>query len=958
MVFLVGLHDSDADNTLRWVSGQNVDLNMFNIGFDSIGDHKEDFVRVYLDSTNGGAWGDVGAYSGDLPEYGLIETPFIRRGDSAYVIVQGPTWEEAEANAVKLGGHLVTINDAAENKFIADTFLGEGFQDLWIGLSRTVSSSSWQWIDKSNLSYANWNSEYGTATNEDKRNYSFIRWFSDSNDSRGHLKGQWDNFSSSGEFMSSNRVDGGIAEIKLDPNNTPTGTPTLSGTLKVGSTLTIDKSPIKDKDNYEGWTPTYSYKWEVSSDSGKTWKELTSSDAKDGNSSYKLTSAEVGKSIRGVVSYMDGYGTNETVRTDSSSLNLSDWSLVAHMSNTGGMFDGDGNLKSDYSYGSFVSSPEDATSDFQRSFAANDSTRILFATGDGSLWAITDYSKLRELIDLREGSFDANIDFVLYRDGILQSSKGNVLSRDGGNEDPWISVSGGHYDGIKSDAIIWGEADYWGLGGDYSGAHSNLKNKHGGINVYISTIQNSSPTGTPTLSGTLKVGSTLTIDKSPIKDKDNYEGWTPTYSYKWEVSSDSGKTWKELTSSDAKDGNSSYKLTSAEEGKSIRGVVTYMDGYGTNETVRTTASSAIQSVSTPTYSISTSESSVNEGDSFTTTVTTKNVADGTTLYWKLSGTGVNSKDFSSGSLEGSGTVKNGKLTFSHTVASDSLTEGDEKVTITLYDASKKSVGTSSVTIKDTSKTPVKPGVKTDISDLTKTISLNESGSTYSWNAQLTTKPTDDVVVTYKSSDATEGLFSNGKDTISLTFTSANWNQSQKVTIKGVDDDVNDGDIKFTVSGTAKSRLDQTYWGQNSKEPLVLDSLSFTTVDDDKPDVVKGTDENDKLTGGSGASDVYGKDGNDLIYGGKGKDRLWGGYGDDIAYGQEGDDKVYGEQGDDFLYGDAGNDYLLGGDGQDELYGGSGDDVLDGKEEGDKMYGGEGSDTYYVDNKDDYVSDAG
>jgi len=49
---------------------------------------------------------------------GIAEIPFIRRGDSAYVIVQGPTWEEAEANAVKLGGHLVTINDAAENKWL------------------------------------------------------------------------------------------------------------------------------------------------------------------------------------------------------------------------------------------------------------------------------------------------------------------------------------------------------------------------------------------------------------------------------------------------------------------------------------------------------------------------------------------------------------------------------------------------------------------------------------------------------------------------------------------------------------------------------------------------------------------------------------------------------------------------------------------------------------------------
>ena len=52
----------------------------------------------------------------------LAESKFIRRGDSAYVIVEGPTWEEAEANANKLGGHLVTINDADENQWLVDTF--------------------------------------------------------------------------------------------------------------------------------------------------------------------------------------------------------------------------------------------------------------------------------------------------------------------------------------------------------------------------------------------------------------------------------------------------------------------------------------------------------------------------------------------------------------------------------------------------------------------------------------------------------------------------------------------------------------------------------------------------------------------------------------------------------------------------------------------------------------------
>ena len=43
----------------------------------------------------------------------------------------------------------------------------------------------------------------------------------------------------------------GLAEIPLAPNKAPTGTPTLTGDFKVGKTIRIDASPIKDTDNHE-----------------------------------------------------------------------------------------------------------------------------------------------------------------------------------------------------------------------------------------------------------------------------------------------------------------------------------------------------------------------------------------------------------------------------------------------------------------------------------------------------------------------------------------------------------------------------------------------------------------------------------------------------------------------------------------------------------------------------------
>ncbi|MCP9878050.1 bluetail domain-containing putative surface protein, partial [Cyanobium sp. A2C-AMD] len=111
----------------------------------------------------------------------------------------------------------------------------------------------------------------------------------------------------------------GIAEIKLAPNNTPTGTPALSGTTKVGQVITIDKTPVQDADNFTGYTPTYNYSFEVSNDNGTTWTKLTTTDATDNNSTYTLTTAEVGKKVRGVVSYLDGYGTQESIASAASS---------------------------------------------------------------------------------------------------------------------------------------------------------------------------------------------------------------------------------------------------------------------------------------------------------------------------------------------------------------------------------------------------------------------------------------------------------------------------------------------------------------------------------------------------------------------------------------------------------------------------------------------------------------
>ena len=314
-LYWMGLY-KDAANTWRFSTGDplvyqnwtptNLDGNQYRPDGQRYGTIQVQKSALYqYDASKGetwqayadGVWGPDGDSS---PEgrWGITETPFIRRGDSAYVIVKGPTWEEAEANAVKLGGHLVTINDAAENQWIYQSF-GIG---KWIGLTDKATEGSFKWASGESVTFTNW--APGEPSNSgDIQDYVWIQY----------APGIWD------DLQNDPNVNMGIAEIKLAPNNPLSGTPTLSGTSKSGQVITIDKTPIQDADNFSGYSVPYNYNWEVSTD-GTTWTKLTSTDATDNNSTYTLTSAEVGKKVRGVVSYLDGYGTNESVASTGSSL--------------------------------------------------------------------------------------------------------------------------------------------------------------------------------------------------------------------------------------------------------------------------------------------------------------------------------------------------------------------------------------------------------------------------------------------------------------------------------------------------------------------------------------------------------------------------------------------------------------------------------------------------------------
>lgn len=119
--------------------------------------------------------------------------------------------------------------------------------------------------------------------------------------------------------------------------------------------------------------------------------------------------------------------------------------------------------------------------------------------------------------------------------------------------------------------------------------------------------------------------------------------------------------------------------------------------------------------------------------------------------------------------------------------------------------------------------PIDPEVVvTPVSGLT----TSEMGGTATFSIVLATMPRSPVVVLISSSDVGEGTVSPS----TVSFTSANWDAPQVVTVTGVDDIAADGMQAFTVITSAASSADPDY------SLMPVDDVAVINIDDDTPGV--------------------------------------------------------------------------------------------------------------------------
>lgn len=120
------------------------------------------------------------------------------------------SWDNAEANAIAAGGHLVTINDAAEEAWLRVEF--GSAPRFWIGFNDRASEGTWAWSSGEAVSYANWddgepnNSPTASGDGED---FAVLNWVA--------ATGAWNDWDHQrGDYPKCNPING-IVEINSIP---------------------------------------------------------------------------------------------------------------------------------------------------------------------------------------------------------------------------------------------------------------------------------------------------------------------------------------------------------------------------------------------------------------------------------------------------------------------------------------------------------------------------------------------------------------------------------------------------------------------------------------------------------------------------------------------------------------------------------------------------------------------
>lgn len=126
---------------------------------------------------------------------------------------------------------------------------------------------------------------------------------------------------------------------------------------------------------------------------------------------------------------------------------------------------------------------------------------------------------------------------------------------------------------------------------------------------------------------------------------------------------------------------------------------------------------------------------------------------------------------------------------------------------------------------------------------------DENGRTDTFTIQLDSQPTSKVTITITSSILSEGQVS----TETVPFTQGNWNNLKTITVTGIPDGIEDGDVLYEITGTATSD-DPEFEGLvmppvsviNLNDPVPIATDDFPPVDGYSPIIIPVLDNDSAL----------------------------------------------------------------------------------------------------------------
>ncbi|MBD2636851.1 hypothetical protein H6G52_15900 [Limnothrix sp. FACHB-881] len=273
---------------------------------------------------------------------------------------------------------------------------------------------------------------------------------------------------------------------------------------------------------------------------------------------------------------------------------------------------------------------------------------------------------------------------------------------------------------------------------------------------------------------------------------------------------------------------------------SVAGAAPLSITSGTNQDNEDLFGDTITRTSQPTVNLSVSSTSGSEAATTAITVTataSAAVVGAQTVALAVTGTNITAGDYtlSNTTITIPDGATTGSVTF--TVADDALVEGTETATLTISTPSSGialgTTTTANVTITDNDTA----GVTLSKS----TVAVAEGGATDTYTAVLTSQPTSNVTV---------NLAPNAQLTTSspaLTFTTANWNTPQTVTVTAVNDAVAEGAHTGSIAHTTTS-ADTNY------NAITVGSVTANITDNDTAGVTLS--KSTVAVAEGGATDTY------------------------------------------------------------------------------------------------------